>query len=163
MPHNKAHQREAPAAEIDGKNMIYFILFVEGLLTLYFIALGAATFVLDREQRIPLLLFVGHVVIFLDAFKLLRKYRSGSLHKPLNPDRSIENIGRSLGGFLVLVFDLFSLILAASDQDEYHSFGVWVATIVFWSLASVSTIGFLGVTIAYSEHQLEHRENKLKV
>lgn len=162
MPKPK-HQQENSRAEIDGKNTIYFVLFLESALLLYFIGLGAATFVLDHEQRIPLLLFTIHFVLFDKAFELLRKYRKGAMHKPINPDRGIENIGRSLGGCLVLVADVFSLTLTIVDQVDYHDFTVWVFTIVFWSLAALSTVGFIGVTIAYSEHQLHHLESKVKV
>ena len=161
MPHKYHHHHSNP--EEEGKSALYFILALEIILVLYFIGLAVATYILDHFQRIPILLFSVHIVIFLEAFKLIRKYRNGSLHKSLNTDRSIENIGRSIGGFLILLFDLFSLVLVSVDETEYHSFAVWVATIVFWSLAALSSISFIGVTIAYSEHQLEHLQSKMKV
>ena len=83
--------------------------------------------------------------------------------RAVNKDRSIENTSRIIGGFLVLVFDLFSLILAVVDMDEYHSRPVWIATLVFWILAAISSIVYMGVAVAYGTHQQQHEHTaKLK-
>lgn len=153
MPNPRLH--EDFRAEEDGKNTLYFVLFLEAALVLYFIGLGVTTLILDKHQLVFLLLFLGHVILFLDAFHLLRKYRS-SLHKPVNKDHSIENTSRIIGGFLVLVFDLFSLILTAVDMEEYHSRPVWIATLVFWILAAISSIVYMGVAVAYGTHHQQH-------
>lgn len=172
MPHKQHHHHHehqhtyAPLTnpEDDGKNTIYAVLAMETILVLFFIALGVATIVLDRHQTLFLLFFSAHVIIFLDAIRLLRKYRAGSFHKKVNPDRFLEAVGRGLGGALVLIFDLFSLVLAIVDRIEYHEHAIWISTIVFWSLAALSTIVFLGVAIAYGEHQVEHADReKMKV
>lgn len=155
IPHRYADFK----AEESGQNTLYFVLFLEAALLLFFIGLGVATLLLDKHEIVPLLLFMGHVILFLDAFHLLRKYRS-SLHKGITADRSLENISRVIGGFLVLVFDLFSLILAVLDKDDYHNHAVWISTLVFWSSAALSSIVYMGVAVAYGTHQQLHTKSK---
>jgi hypothetical protein len=112
---------------------------------LFFAALGVFTVLEDRDHALHLLLYGVHAPLMGAIFELLRKYaeyrEDGG--KSLTLARRIESVGRIIGAFLILVTDLFSLSLTTILRFEYHSYSIAIASIVFWSIISFSTLAFL--------------------
>ena len=124
---------------------LYFVVALEITLLLFFAVLAIFTMLHDIEHSLHLLFYIGHAPLMWVIFEMLRKYaeyhEDGS--KPVSAARRIESIGRIIGGFVILLTDLISLSVTAILRHEYHSHAVAIASIIFWSAVSFSTLAFL--------------------
>lgn len=124
---------------------LYFVLGLEIVLLAFFATLGIFTLLYDVHHALHLLLYGLHAPLMVMIFELLRKYaeyREESA-KPLTAARRFESMARIIGAFVILVTDLFSLSITTILRHEYHSHAVSIASIVFWSVISFSTLAFL--------------------
>lgn len=143
-----------------GEGWLNAIYALEVLQVLFFIALGIATLVLDLHQIYALLFYTVHLFLFDRIFELFRLYWTREQHKPYSRVRALENLGRSTGAFLLLIGDVFSLTAVILERSAFLNDSLWIATVVFWSIATLSTVSFLGVTAVYANHQLQQRKSE---